>query len=70
MRYTRTNGNHLALDRRNGLIAGLCAGFARWLDIDVTWVRIGAVVGAVLLTKIAIGAYLVGWLLLDDRNDP
>ena len=70
MRYTPSSGIHLELDRRNGLIAGLCAGFARWLDIDVTWVRIGAVVAAVLLTKIAIGAYIIGWLLLDDRNDP
>jgi len=59
----------LQLDRSNGLIAGLCAGLARYLDVDVTWVRIAAVIGAVLLTKIALGAYVVGWLLLDDRRD-
>ncbi|MCX7064036.1 MAG: PspC domain-containing protein [Proteobacteria bacterium] len=59
----------LQLDRGNGLIAGLCAGLARYLDVDVMWVRIAAVIGAVLLTKVALGAYVVGWLLLDDRRD-
>jgi len=69
MRYRSTNGTGFSLDHRNGLIAGLCAGAARWLDVDVTWIRIGAVVAAVLVTKIAIAAYIVGWLLLDDRGD-
>ncbi len=67
--HSSSSGTRLELDRRRGLIAGLCAGVARWLDVDVMWVRIGAVIGAVLLTKIAIGAYVIGWLLLDDRND-
>jgi len=70
MRPSSSGGTRLELDRRNGLIAGLCAGIARWLDIDVTWVRIACVIGAVVLTKVAIGCYAVGWLLLDDRGDP
>ncbi len=59
----------LELDRRNGLLGGVCAGIARWLNVEATWVRIAAVIGAVLLTKVALGAYVVAWLLLDDRDD-
>ena len=68
MRHSSFN-RRLELDRRNGLIAGLCAGVARFLDVDVTWVRITAVIGAALLTKCAVAVYVIGWLLLDDRND-
>ncbi len=70
MRHSSSRGSRLELDRGNGLIAGLCAGVARYLDVDVTWVRIAAVVVAVILTKVAIAAYVIGWLLLDDRGDP
>jgi phage shock protein C len=70
MRHSSSSGSRLQLDRRNGLIAGVCAGIARWLDVDVTWVRIAAVIAAVLLTKVAIATYVIGWLLLDDRGDP
>ena len=68
MRHIRSEGSRLELDRRNGLIIGLCAGIARYLDVDVTWVRIGAVVGAAVLTKVAVAAYVIGWLLLDERD--
>ncbi len=68
MRHSSSE-TRLELDRRNGLLGGVCAGVARWLNVEATWVRIVAVIGAVLLTKIALGAYVVAWLLLDDRND-
>ncbi len=68
MRHIRSEGSRLELDRRNGLIIGLCAGIARYLDVDVTWVRIGAVVAAAVLTKVAVAAYVIGWLLLDERD--
>jgi phage shock protein C len=70
MRHSSSDGIRLELDRGNGLIAGLCAGIARYLNVDVTWVRIASVIGAVIVTKIAVAAYVIGWLLLDDRNDP
>ena len=68
MRHSSFN-RRIELDRRNGLIIGLCAGVARYFDVDVTWVRIAAVIGAAVLTKLAIAAYVIGWLLLDDRDD-
>ena len=69
MRNHSFSGRHLELDRRNALVAGLCAGLARYLDVDVTWLRIAAVVGAVVITKCAIALYIIGWLLLDDRDE-
>jgi len=68
MRHSSSEGTRLELDRRNGLVVGLCAGLARYFDVDPTWLRIAAVIGAVLLTKVAIALYVIGWLLLDDRN--
>ncbi len=56
--------NSFALDRRNGKIMGVCAGLSNRSGIDVTLVRIAAV----LLTLCALGpvgvvAYLLaGWL--------
>lgn len=57
-----------ALDRRNGWLAGVCAGAARALDTDPAFVRVGFVVTALFLPKIAIGTYLVAWVLLDDGS--
>jgi phage shock protein C len=68
MRPSSTETTRLELDRRNGLIVGLCAGLARYFDVEATWIRIAAVIGAVLITKLAIALYVIGWLLLDDRN--
>ena len=58
----------LTLDKENKKIAGVCAGFARYLGVEVLVVRIvwlalalGAGVGFV--------AYLVAWALMpSDRN--
>lgn len=55
-----------ALDRRNGWIAGVCAGAARAFDTDPALVRVGFVVAALFLPKIVVGTYLVAWVLLDD----
>jgi phage shock protein C len=66
----RSSSNHrLELDRRHGMIVGLCAGIGSYFNVDVTWVRIGAIVGAVFLTKAVIAAYVIGWLVLDERTE-
>ena len=69
MRDRSSSHRRLELDRENGMVIGLCAGLARYFNVDVTWVRVGAIVGAVFLTKAAIAAYVIGWLLLNDRAD-
>jgi phage shock protein C len=56
------------LDRRNGWIAGVCAGVARSLDTDPAFLRVAFVLAGLFLPKLAIGAYLVAWILLDERE--
>jgi phage shock protein PspC (stress-responsive transcriptional regulator) len=56
----------LRLDKDNSLIAGVCAGVARYLRVDPTWVRVGALVAAIFATKLVIISYLIGWLVLDE----
>jgi phage shock protein C len=51
------------LDKRNGKFMGVCAGIADYTGVDVTLVRIGAVLLAVLGQGIGIVAYfVVGWI--------
>jgi phage shock protein C len=57
----------LRLDKKNGWIAGVCAGLANYFDTDPAFVRVGVIVTALFLPKIVIAAYLVAWLLLDER---
>lgn len=61
----------LMLDKRNNKIAGVCAGFARSLDMDVTLVRVIWLVVA-LATGAGFLAYLVAWIIMpsDHGVDP
>jgi len=69
MRDRSSSRRRLELDREHGMIIGLCAGLGRYFNVDVTWLRIGAIIGAVLLTKVAIAAYVIGWLVLDEPTE-
>jgi len=55
------------LDKRNGWIAGVCAGIARRMRIDTAFVRVAAIISALFLPKLTIAAYLIAWLVLDKR---
>lgn len=66
-RATGARQRSLALDKANKKIAGVCAGVARYLDSDVTLIRIIVLVLA-LSTGIGFIAYLVAWILMP--NDP
>ena len=57
-----------ALDKDKGWLFGVCAGAAHYWNIDPALVRVGVIVSALFLTKITIAAYLVSWLLLDERK--
>ena len=51
------------LDKRNGKFMGVCAGIADYTGVDVTLVRIGMVLLALLGQGIGIIAYfVVGWI--------
>jgi phage shock protein C len=68
MRQHASSGRRLQLDRNNGMLLGVCAGLARHFGIDPLWVRVGAVVAAVVMTKLAVAAYAIAWLVLDERK--
>jgi phage shock protein PspC (stress-responsive transcriptional regulator) len=50
-------------------IAGVCAGFARYLEMDVTLLRILWLLIAVL-TGVGFIAYLVAWLIMPKDTSP
>ena len=56
------------MDRKK--IAGVCAGFARYFDVDVTLMRILWVAGAILSGGLVIIVYLVAWLLMPCDYPP
>ena len=55
--------------RENRKIAGVCAGFARYFDVDVTIVRI-IWIALALLHGFGILAYIVAWIVLPSANGP
>ncbi len=56
------------LDRRNAWIAGVCAGVADTLRTDPAFLRVGLVVAALFMPRLIIAAYVIAWVLLDDRD--
>jgi phage shock protein C len=48
------------------MIAGVCSGIADYTGVDVTVVRLVAVVGAVLGFGSLVVAYVVAWLLMPE----
>lgn len=58
------------LDNANGKLMGVCAGFARWADLDLLLVRLGFVLTGIYLFPVVIIAYLIaGWLAPDAREE-
>jgi len=66
--HRSARSRRLGLDRREGVIGGVCAGIARTLDVDVSWVRVAVLVCGIFMPKITVAAYLIAWLVLDDRS--
>jgi phage shock protein C len=54
------------LDRANGKAMGVCAGLARTTGIDVTILRIAAVLGLFVAAPLTILLYLVAGLVAPD----
>ncbi len=57
----------LMLDKRNKKIAGVCAGFARYFDADVTLVRV-VWLAIALGTGVGFIAYIVAWIIMPSDN--
>jgi phage shock protein C len=53
----------LMLDKRNKKIAGVCAGFARYLGVDVVLARV-LWLGIALCTGVGFLVYLAAWIVI------
>lgn len=56
----------LARPRTDRMVAGVLAGFARYLGADVTAVRVAFALGAVLTWGTLLLAYPIAWLLMPE----
>lgn len=54
--------------RSDRAVAGVASGLARYLDIDVAWVRI-AFVAAALFGGTGILAYVIGWIAMPEEGE-
>ena len=49
-------------------IAGVCSGFAQYLDVDVTIVRVAVVAGTLFSGGLGLLAYIAAWIIMpSDR---
>jgi phage shock protein C len=51
-------------DFDSGVISGVCAGVARYFDIDAVWVRGGAVAALIFMPAITLLAYFAAVIVL------
>ena len=59
----------LELSKRDKKIAGVCSGFAHYLEIDVTLMRIIWLVGVFVPPGIGLIAYLFAWLIMPTGRE-
>jgi phage shock protein PspC (stress-responsive transcriptional regulator) len=52
--------------RDDRMVAGVCSGVAAYLGVDVTVVRLLAVLGAVLSAGSIVVAYVAAWVLMPE----
>lgn len=67
----RVERSRLARDIQNKKIAGVCAGFAKYLDVDVVLVRVIWVVVAICTGGVGVLAYIAAWIIMPkERPSP
>lgn len=63
-----SNGKVLVRPRDNRIVAGVCAGLANYLGMDVNVVRLLVAVITVFTAGTAILAYLVAWAVIPEEG--
>ena len=53
--------------REGRKIAGVCAGFAEYFDVDVTMVRVIWLISAFLGAGLSVIAYFVAWIVMPEQ---
>ena len=61
---TTSTARRLTRNTDDAMIGGVCAGVADYLGLDVTLVRVLAVLGAIFGLGSLVVAYVVAWLLM------
>ncbi len=56
-------------DTAGGMVAGVAAGLARHLAVDVVWVRLAFVLTTVLAGGLGLVAYLAAWIIIPEGDD-
>ena len=64
--FDRLRGK-LHLSRKDAWLAGVCGGIAETFGLDANVVRVGGIIAGLFAWKFAIAAYLIAWLVLDER---
>lgn len=57
----------MRLDKANGKLMGVCAGIANYTGLDITWIRIGFVVGTLVGFGSLALIYLIIGLVANNR---
>jgi phage shock protein C len=64
------NGTKILVRTRKGrMVAGVCAGVADYLGVDVTLVRVIVAVVSVLTGGAGVLAYLVAWAIIPNEGE-
>jgi phage shock protein C len=50
-------------------VAGVCAGFAEYFDVDVTLVRFVWLIAAVLMPPFWFIAYIIAWIIMPESPE-
>lgn len=59
-----TSGKRVYRNLDNAVVAGVCSGVAKYLDVDAIWVRGAAVIAMLMMPAVTLLAYLAAVFLL------
>jgi phage shock protein C len=59
----------LVRSRKDRMVAGICAGAADYLGVDVTLVRVIVAVVAIITGGAGVLAYLVAWVIIPEEGE-
>jgi phage shock protein PspC (stress-responsive transcriptional regulator) len=68
MSYTNGSGKVLVRPRDNRIIAGVCAGLAEYIGMDVNLVRVIAALLTLFTAGTGVLAYAVAWIVIPEEG--
>jgi phage shock protein PspC (stress-responsive transcriptional regulator) len=69
MSYSNGSGGKVLVRRRdNRIIAGVCAGLADYLGIDVNLLRVIVALVSLFTAGTGVIAYIIGWIVIPEEG--